>query len=228
MKNILTLLLLAICVNMQAQFAIVKDSDGFVNIRDQYEVKGKIIDKLENGHVIFLFESDTNWINIEYRKKAENHYGYIYHDRYIAISSFEGLKQISVKRSKIILKNDAIQVAITSSKFDKNKHQLKYAKDQPTVLETIDGKTIWGCDGNVPKMKYEAIEITYNGKTFTLPKKALEGLYEPTIDATKVNFDKKTETLYIQSLNSDGAAGYQVLWKIVKGKYVDHIVLNGF
>lgn len=61
-----------------------------------------------------------------------------------------------------------------------------------------------------------------------LPKNALEGLYEPALNNTQVNYDKQNDILYIQAMNSDGAGSYEVVWKIEKGTYKERYIAYGF
>jgi hypothetical protein len=70
--------------------------------------------------------------------------------------------------------------------------------------------------------------IKVGKKTITLPKSALAGLYEPSISSAEANYDKATDTIYIQTMNSDGAGGYFVIWKIEKGIYQDRLIVYGF
>jgi hypothetical protein len=45
---------------------------------------------------------------------------------------------------------------------------------------------------------------------------------------TKVHYDKTSDILYIHAMNSDGAGGYVVIWKIEKGGYKERFVSHGF
>jgi hypothetical protein len=40
--------------------------------------------------------------------------------------------------------------------------------------------------------------------------------------------DKENDVIYIQSMNSDGAGGYVVAWKIEKNIYKERAIFNGF
>jgi hypothetical protein len=61
-----------------------------------------------------------------------------------------------------------------------------------------------------------------------LPKAALQGLFEPAIYSAEVNYDIANDTFYIQTINSDGAGSYLVVWKVEKGVYKDRLVAYGF
>lgn len=54
-----------------SQFGIINDLDGFVNVRSSAEKGNNISDKLENGFIVYYFESEENWVNIDYKKKRK-------------------------------------------------------------------------------------------------------------------------------------------------------------
>lgn len=128
----------------------------------------------------------------------------------------------------IVLKKGNIVVSISQTNFNKKEHTYKYVKDNPTLIELIDNKNYWGTDGNMPTKQFKEIAIKIGEKTTILPKSALEGFYQPNLSSAEVYFDKSTDTIYIQTSNSDGAGGYYVVWRIVKGKYKDKLAVYGF
>ncbi|CAH8283154.1 hypothetical protein EV196_102129 [Mariniflexile fucanivorans] len=228
MKQVFTLILLLYFSNSFGQFAIVNDKDNVVNVREDGVQNSKVIDKLQNGHLIYCFENKGDWTNIDYENKGKELNGYVYSNIYKLISSFPALTISEKSENLITLKNDTIEVIISQSKFDKKKHVFKYVKDYTTQIELIDNKRYWGLDGGMPKTQFEKISIKIGHKYITLPKFALDGLYEPNIYTAEVNYDNVTGTFYIQTMNSDGAGGYLVMWKIEKGIYKERFVVHGF
>lgn len=228
MKRIFTFLLLFNFSNSFGQFAIVNGKDNFVNVREDGQQSSKVVDQLQNGHLIYCFETKGNWANIDYTKKGKEQNGYIYNDRYKLVSSFPALTISKKTETSITLKKDSVEVTIIQSSFDKKKHKFKYVKDYPNQIELIDNKKYWGKDGGMPTTQFEKIVITVGHKTISLPKTALEGLYEPSIYNAEVNYDKANDTFYIQTMNSDGAGSYLVIWKVEKGIYKDRFVAYGF
>ena len=211
------------------EFAVINDKDGFVNIRSSKNIKvSNIVDKLENGFIVTHFGAEGNWIDVEYEKNGKTQSGYVYKDRVINILNFTEIKKSKIIENEIIFSNRKIEVKITKKTFDKTKHSFKYYKDNPNQLHLIDEKEIFGTDGNLPKIEYNTIEIKIDSLKFILPKKAIENLYEPNLEYTTVNFDEKTETLYIRTLNGDGAGGYAVIWIIEKGKFKNRITTIPF
>lgn len=129
MKQILTFILLLLTSNSFGQFAIVNDKDSLLNVREDSKIRGKIIDKLENGHLIYCFEDNGNWTNIQYTKNNKALDGYVYKDNYKLISSFSKFTVSKKTENSIKLKKDSIEVIISQSKFDKKRHKFKYSKE---------------------------------------------------------------------------------------------------
>lgn len=211
------------------EFAIINDIDGYTNVRSANNKTSKILDKLNNRHLICVMNPEGNWWNIDYAiSKNEIKVGYVYKDRIKLISEYKKIPISEEKNNEILFSNKAIEVKVVETKFEKNKHSFNYVKNYPNQILKIDGKDYWGTDGEIPKTEYKSITIKFNNSTLQLPKEALENLYEPNLSSTKVNFDKDNDIIYISAMNSDGAGGYLVIWKIEKGLYKERFVAYGF
>jgi hypothetical protein len=216
MKTIYTLLLTILCNLAVAQFAIIDDKDGFSNIRSTAQLGNNIQDKLENGHFVFCIDATGNWMNVDYELKNQSNNGFIYKDRLKLVTSFEKVGVVTKDSSNAVFKNDSIKITVTSQPFDKTKH--KFANG------LVNGKPMWGCDGNMPREEYKSITVAWGSKKLVLPKAAIDDLFDPHVEKMQVNYDKTNNVLYIQTDGSDGAGGYEVIWKVVndiyKGRYV--------
>ena len=199
-------------------FAVINDKDGYVNVRKEKSVHSKVLKKLDNNTLIFVLEYDKahdgNWIY------ADNE-GYIYNDRVKWIHNFPQIDKGIAKGNTIVFEGKEIQVALSTEKFDKNKHSFKYHKEYRDVIEKIDGKLFWGTDGNMPKREYKSIEVKIRGKQVSIPQSAYNDLYESYLytEFNSVHYDKDNDILYIVANNGDGAGSYMVCWQIEKGVY---------
>ncbi len=229
MKHFLTFFILLLCFTFTfGQFAIVNDKDNLLNVREDRNLNSKVIDQLPYGYLIYCFENIGNWTNIDYTKKGKELNGYVYKDKYKLVSIFPALTVLKKTANSITLKKDSVEVIITQSKFDRKMHKYKFVKEYPDHIELIDNKKYWGMDGGMPTTQFDKIMIKVGHKIITLPKHALAGLYEPSIYSAEVNYQKSSDTFYIQTINSDGAGSYLVIWKIEKGFYKDRLVAYGF
>ena len=199
-------------------FAVINDKDGYVNVRKEKSVHSKVLKKLDNNTLIFVFvydkADDGNWIHPDYE-------GYIYNDRVKWIHNFPQIAKGIAKGNTIVFEGKEIQVVLSTEKFDKSKHSFKYHKEYRDVIEKIDGKLFWGTDGNMPKREYKSIEVKIRGKQVSIPQSAYNDLYESYLytEFNSVHYDKDNDILYIVANNGDGAGVYMVCWQIEKGVY---------
>jgi hypothetical protein len=225
---VLASLLTFLCGQSYGQFAIVSDKDGYCNVRRSPETGNNIADTLSRGHFVYCFDSQGNWTSIDYVKRNRDRHGYVYNDRLKFIDEYKRIPLISRQNSSSIFGNDSIRVVITEQRFDKSRYRFSYYKDNKEQIELINGKKYYGEDGGQPSTEYKSITITKGTRKISLPKSALENLFEPNYQNLQVNYDHVNDIIYIQSMNSDGAGGYEVIWKIEKGVYRDRFVANGF
>ncbi|WP_051951551.1 hypothetical protein [Flavobacterium sp. ASV13] len=228
MKKIFFLCIILSQINAFAQFAVIKDKDGYVNIRTETSKGNNISDKLNNGFVVYCFEPKNNWINIDYSKNNKDRNGYLYKDRVQYLSEFMTIPLVKETQTKVLFKKDGFDISIESRNFESNSAKLTFLEKDKSILKKINGKAFWGTDGGIPKKTYKSITIVIDNKTIELPKNSFDDLFEPSLYNTKINYDKKNDILYITSSNSDGAGGYEIVWVIEKGKYKERKIAFGF
>ena len=210
------------------QFAIISDKDGYSNIRSKAEAGNNINDTLNNGHFVFCLETKGNWTNIDYSKKNQDLNGYLFHDRLQLISAYENIPPLIKETNSSTYGKDSIKIIVTKQKFDKTKYRLTYVKGSQSQIQYINGKQYWGEDGGLPKTEYRSISIIIGSRKIDLPRTAVEDLFEPSLHHTQASYDRRKDILYIQSMNSDGAGSYYVIWRIEKGSYKDRYIAYGF
>jgi hypothetical protein len=229
MKVIKTIILLFFTANAFSQLAVVNDADGYLNVRFKADKNGRIDNKLLNNEVVFCFEPEGNWINVDYKKNNEDLSGYIYKNRVKYISNFTNIKPVELTDNRVKFKSDSVCVQLLKSKFISKQNKLSYRKNNEyKFLYRINGKLFFGTDGEIPKYQYEKILITIGKDTLKIPVSDYIDLYEPNLNFTHLNFDDKNQIYYLSALNSDGAGGYEVVWVFEKGKYYRRYIYYGF
>ena len=228
MKHLLILFLL-LTTNAFAQgpfgdYAVVKDKDGYVNIRAKESVKSKIVGTLPNNTLVYGFfdkeYNPTNWIEVNK--------GYVHQSRLKKISDFRAIKG-KVQGNSVVYDDKDVKVTITKQKFDKTKHKIT-KKDQGSYDQLIiDGKEIYGIeiyggDDSLPEDHYKSITVTMKGKNVPIPKSAYDDLYQIFYFNRLIFYDEEAEALYIFANNSDASWAYIVCWQIVKGEYKTRII----
>ena len=230
MKHLLILFFL-LTTNAFAQgpfgdYAVVKDKDGYVNIRAKESVKSKIVGTLPNNTLVYEFLDEefnpSNWVHIDS--------GYVHKSRLKMISEFPSIGEGKEKETEnsITLTEKGISVTISTQKFDKTKHKITKKRHKEYNELIIDGKKIYGRDNDefLPEDHYKSIRVTINGKNVSIPKSAYDDLYQVSVYPynNEVYYDKEDDVLYIFVRCGDGANAYKVCWQIVKGEYKTRII----
>lgn len=230
MKGLLTILTCILCQSIFGQFGIIADRDGYVNVRNAPNISNNIIDTLTNGQVVFCLEEEGEWRPIDYDLSRQNKSGYVHKSRIKLIENYYKIIYTSLTDSTIEFKQDSISLLVTKTKFNPKNNNLQYhkgdaSKNERNWLEKINGKEIWGTDGNIPKKQYGQIILTLGENKIYLP---IDNLFEPNLDYTAVNFDEENRAIYISAMNSDGAGGYVVLWIVENGTFKQRIITIPF
>ena len=179
MKQLFILFLL-LTTNAFAQgplgdYAVVKDKDGYVNIRAKENVKSKIVGTLPNNTLVYgFFDKEfnpTNWIEVDK--------GYVHQSRLKKIFDFRAIEG-KVQGNSVVYDDKDVKVTITKQKFDKTKHKITKKKHKEYSEYIIDGKSAQGLDGDLflPEDHYKSITVTINGKNVSIPKSAYDDLYQ--------------------------------------------------
>ena len=228
MKQLFILFLL-LTTNAFAQgpfgdYAVVKDKDGYVNIRAKENVKSKIVGTLPNNTLVYgFFDKEfnpTNWIEVDK--------GYVHQSRLKRIFDFRAIEG-KVQGNSVIFDDKDVKVTITKQKFDKTKHKITKKEHDGWTELIIDGKKIYGIeiyggDDSLPQDHYKSITVTMKGKNVPIPKSAYDDLYQIFYFNRLIYYDEEAEALYIFANNGDAGLAYQVCWQIVKDKYITRII----
>ena len=204
-------------------YAVVKDKDGYVNIRAEENVKSKIVGTLPNNTLVYgFFDKEfnpTNWIEVDK--------GYVHQSRLKKISDFRAI-EVKVQGNSIIFDDKDVKVTITKQKFDKTKHKITKKGQGSYEQLIIDGKEIiYEESGSLTQDHYKSITVTMKGKNVPIPKSAYDDLHGILYDRYLnrfIYYDEEAEALYIYAVNGEAGLAYQVCWQIVKGEYITRII----
>ena len=224
MKHLLILFFL-LTTNVFAQgpsgdYAVVKDKDGYVNIRAKENVKSKIVGTLPNNTLVYgFFDKEfnpTNWIEVDK--------GYVHQSRLKRIFDFRAIEG-KEQGNSIIFDDKDVKVTITKQKFDKTKHKITKKGQGSYEQLIIDGKEIiYGESGSLTQDHYKSITVTMKGKNVPIPKSAYDDLYGIFYLNRSIYYDEEAEALYIYADNGEAGLAYEVCWQIVKGEYKTRII----
>lgn len=228
MKRIVAFILCCGTIPAFSQFAYITDKDGYANIRAAAVLADNIEDSLNTGHLVYCLESKGNWANIDYTKNGAWLTGFVYRNRLMMVDNFEKIPKQHEQPHFINFSKDSVRVIIRSQPFVRAKNKIFYSQENPGIVELVNGKLPFGIDGNLPGTAYLSFDIQIGNRNIILPATAYDDLFEPALANTKINYDRRKDTLYLHSLNGDGAGGYYVIWRFEKGQYKDRYIAYGF
>lgn len=218
----ISLFFISFCAN--AQLAIIKDPDGFCNVRAEANNQSKIEDTLTNGRLVFHLtydESKNNWLQVDYHKGKEDRSGYIHKSRIVYLKDMTAFKAIAVNDTLLKLELNDMQITFKTGTFVKAGRKIDYKKpaEEYPFIVAIDGKIPWGNDGRMPNSEYKSIQFKSGANTIALPKSSYNDLFEiGSLNTTSAWLDKTTGKIYIEAGNGDASGSYTVVWVINKGK----------
>jgi hypothetical protein len=223
-KSLPVVLLLFISISTYAQPGIIKDPDGFCNVRADASNQSKIEDTLKNGRFVYHLEDDeikNNWLLVDYHKGKDHRTGYIHRSRIVFLKDLIAFKEVTVKDTLLKLQLNDMQITIKAGKFVRAGRKIidKTPTGEYRSIAAIDGKTPWGTDGRMPLTEYKSIQFKSGANTLTFPKSSFNDLFEVgSLRGTSAWFDKSTGKVYIDAGNGDAAGAYIVVWVINIGK----------
>lgn len=241
------LVLLTFCNNSAAQYYLVHDKDGFVNVRIQPGINAAVSFKLPDSTIVYeSFAEDadekSNWVHVDFylpakqkAKTAEDYTpavmkgftlcsGYIYKSRLTAIGKFSKLKYKQFK-SGYSCYNNTVNIKVLIQPFVVSGHRIQFHPEYKEQYDKIDGQPMIGSDGSKPRDEIKEISAVINGQPVSLPAAAYKNLFNPSF-ANDAYTDGKGN-IYLVMYNSDGAGSYSCIFHFKNGKFMSRIVFSG-
>lgn len=220
MKIVLTFILTILTIHISfGQVAIIHDPDGWTNIRKAPNGQSEIIHKV-NENEVFWYDYETtdieqDWISIYIPKndfclgKSEPNYivGFIHKSRLLPLEKLEGYS------------GDEFTFQYKLSDFDSTDRIVE--KQDGKWVTAIDGRPVWGTDGNFPKTQVIDIEIKIEGQEIEIHKIFYSDIYECD---NELSFYKNGDTYFAHQWNSDGAGAYEIVWVLDKNGLKQRLV----
>ena len=237
MKRLLLLLLLPASLSAYADFAQIRDADGFTNVRANATADSPVIDKLKNGTWVYLPEhdeesavgyrsADRRRYLVLYRSSAEQakeaREGWVHTSRLQRASSYRELPVRTTADGFSCLQNGK-GLQVTLAPFDYARRQQDFQRNQDSTLTGYRGRMLWGTDGTVPLTHYQSIRYLNQGKSSEIPRAKFDNLFNPYFgnigtQQHRCFYRQADDTLLMMAMNSDGAAVYEVLFVFQAGR----------
>lgn len=210
----------------QMAAAIIKDKDGYTNIRSGKSSKSDVLFKIIDSEVFWITEKyspSSQWYSIEYsdknRKQPQDDKikkGYIHVSR---INTLQSLSKMNVRKitnlsSEFTNKNNRVIVKIKP--FLKENHIITKSSSGEYL---IDNKKPWAYDNIAPMLanderfyEIDSIEIIFESKKILIKNSFFENIYHIDLDYITV-FDYN-QAIYIYMQNGEAAGSYEAIFVI--------------
>lgn len=207
----------------QPFFGKVVDKDGYVNLRKDHSMNAEIHRKIPDGALIYIYDlAENNFAYITYEENQKYYTGYIHNSRIKRINQYKRIP-FTKKNGELLAKTDPFSVSITFKNFGPKQEKKFFSGEHH---ESYKGKESMGIDcldftGARNSKKFHSISVTYNGKKMSVPTTDLEHLFSVTEDPNYIScyFNSQTNSLYIETLNGDGACAYTSLFVFENKSY---------
>ena len=188
--------------------AIIKDKDGYTNVRKSASSKSAVVCKILDNEVFNTrsYDRKGNWVAITFNNKTGKEIlGYIHSSRVLPLS-------------KIRYKGKDITFKVTLQPFQKDQHKITRSTpsnpNSPSLVTAIDNLHVWGTDGGLPTTETASIKISINGSQIPVNQSLYANLYQMHADPPMIC--RQGKTYFIVQSNSDGAGSYQSIWVVSK------------
>lgn len=201
------------------QVATIQDPDGWTNVRKAPDGKSEVIHKVYENEVFWYdFEptdKEQEWISIYIPKnnyslgKSEPNFivGFIHKSRLLKLEQLQGYSG-----------ND-FQFDYQLSDFDTANRVID--KQDGKWVTAINGRPVWGTDGNFPKTQVDKVEVIIEGKEIEIHEVFYSDIYECD---SGLSIYKNGDTYFVHQLNSDGAGAYEIVWVFDKNGLKQRLV----
>lgn len=205
-------------------FAIIKDKDGFTNIRKEPDAKSKIIGTIKNDELFYYFidKSDEEWCSISFKENKIS--GYVHKSRVKPLAKLPRVVHKKAVKDTLSFKNDSIDAKIIINTFMPKKHKIE-KKDN--FIYKIDGKIPLGTDGGLPNTGIQSIQIKIGDDIVAIPQNELNDLFQASLVAPVI-YIGLNGTLFLEICGGDGAGYYEVAFVIKDKKFAKRYIYNGF
>ncbi len=204
-------------------FAIIKDKDGFTNIREKPNATSKIVCKIKDDELFYCLwnEGHEDWYEIDFRETS----GFIHRSRIQSLADLPHEKGSKQVHDTLFLAKAHFSIKIVKANFIKSEHKIVDNRQKGIFL--IDGKQPWGVDFGIPREGIQSIDITMDNELVKIPKSDLADLFNPNFGSCQLYFKDK-DTFYLVMQNGDAAGSYGVAFALKDKKYVKRYIFRGF
>ena len=220
MKIVLSFIFTVLTIQISfGQVATIQDPDGWTNVRKSPDGKSEIIHRVYENEVFWYdyeeTEQEQEWISIYIPKndyclgKSERDYmvGFIHKSQLLPLENLQGYTG-----------ND-FTFEYELSDFDSTNRIID--KQDGKWITAIDGRPVWGTDGNFPKTQVDSIKVIIDGQEIEIHEVFYSDIFECD---NGITIYKNGDTYFAHQWNSDGAGAYEIVWVLDKNGLKQRLV----
>ena len=212
---------------LHADFGLIQDKDGYVNVRENSSLSSKVTSKLNNNEIVScVMDEETN--NFCLVNASNGATGFVYKNRINNFSGYTSIKLSQYSREKVVYSDKNIIVEVYAKKAILDPKLYKTFKGE---YKYFNNKKFFGTDGTLPnndflqldkiiiKSKDKKIEIGKNDiEQYFFPKNGIDGDKNELADF-KIYY-LNNNIFILNAFNNSGAAAYNIVLNIKNGKLV--------
>lgn len=210
-----------------ADFALIQDRDGEVNVRATADLKAPVIAKLKNNVVVdcLLEQASDKFCLVSAATLKDN--GYVYKDRVNFFKAYHRVALSKLSTHQAIYSNKEITVSIAAQPARVDPRLFK----QRGAQGYYNNKIFFGTDGTLPQQNFSQLQqmtIVYQSKQIKMNAAQLEQYFFPTQGLTAKGELADFQIYYLDkdiyilnTFNQGGAAAYHFVLHFKEGKLVD-------
>lgn len=220
MKIVFTIILIVLTYQISfGQVATIQDPDGWTNVRKAPDGNSEIILKVYENEVFWYgyekTDKEQDWISVYIPKndyclgKSDSNYivGFIHKSRLLPL---EKLKEYT---------GNDFTFEYQLSDFDSTNRIID--KQDGKWVTAIDGRPVWGTDGNFPRTQVDDIKVIIGEQEINIHEVFYSDIYECD---NRISIYRNGNTYFAHQWNSDGAGAYEIVWVLDKNGLKQRLV----
>ncbi|MFV5619500.1 SH3 domain-containing protein [Acinetobacter baumannii] len=212
---------------LHADFGLIQDKDGYVNVRENSSLSSKVTSKLNNNEIVScVMDEETN--NFCLVNASNGATGFVYKNRINNFSGYTSIKLSQYSREKVIYSDKNIIVEVYAKKAISDPKLYKIFKGK---YKYFNNKKIFGTDGSLPDnnfLQLDKIIVKEKDNRIEISRTELEQYFFPKdgIDEGKNEladfkiYYLNNNIFILNTFNNGGAAAYNIVLNIKNGKLV--------
>jgi hypothetical protein len=201
------------------QVAIIQDKDGYTNLRKAPDAKSEIIHK--------IYENEIFWYDLEFGNEhgnwmpvyiPKNDFSFNLSNSYI-ISGYIHKSRLKPLTELPLYQGTDFEFKYKIEPFDSTDRIVD--KQDGKWISAIDGRPVWGTDGEFPSNQIGGIKVWIEGKEIKIHKLFYSDIFECK---ESIQIYKNDDIYFVYQRNSDGAGSYEIVWVISKNGLKQRLV----